>query len=203
MIKKWRKSHDEGGAFGALLTDLSKAFDCLPHKLLIAKLHAYGVDILSLKLLHSCLTEQKQGVELNGTCSLWSENIFGVPQGSILGQLLFKLFSCNLFQFSPDLDITNYTDDNTPQSTNKNVNKLLHDIEKMLDTLFKWFTNNLMKANPEKSHLLTNSAQEIQINVGGMAISNGKCEHSYKKQIVWKHGTNWPFYALMLRTKLY
>ena len=53
MIEKWRKSLDAGGAFGALLTDLSKAFDCLPHELLITKLHAYRVDIPSLKLLHS------------------------------------------------------------------------------------------------------------------------------------------------------
>ena len=46
----------------------------------------------------------------------------------------------------------------------------------MSDTLFKWFTDNLLKANPEKSHLLTNSAQEIHINIGGMAIFNSKCE---------------------------
>ena len=64
MIEKWRKSLDAGGAFGALLTDLSKAFYCLPHDLLIAKLHAYGVDIPSLKLLHSHLTKRKQKVKL-------------------------------------------------------------------------------------------------------------------------------------------
>ena len=46
----------------------------------------------------------------------------------------------------------------------------------MSNTLFKWFTNNLLKANPQKSHLLTNSAQEIQINIGGMTICNSKCE---------------------------
>ena len=52
MIEKWRKSLDEGGTFGTLLSNLSKAFDYLPNELLIAKLHTYGVDIPSLKLLH-------------------------------------------------------------------------------------------------------------------------------------------------------
>ena len=79
-----------------------------------------------------------------------------------------------LIPIVPDLDITNYADDNTPHSTNINLNKVLHDLEKNSNTLFKWFTNNLLKADPEKSDLLTNSAQEIQINIGGMAISNSK-----------------------------
>ena len=176
MIEKWRKFLDAGGAFGALLTDLSKAFDCLPHELLIAKLHAYGVDVPSLKLLHSYLTKRKQRVTLNDTYSSWSEILFGVPQGSILGPLLFNIFLCDLFQFFPDVDIVNYADDNTPHSSNINLNKVLHDLEKISDTLFKCFTDNLLKANPEKSHLLTNSAQEIQINIGEIAISSSKCE---------------------------
>ena len=134
------------------------------------------VDIPSLKLLHTYLTNRTQRVKLNGTYSSWSEIIFGVPQGSILGPLLFNIFLCDLLQFFPDLDITNYADDNTPHSTNINLNKVLHDLEKMSDTLFKWFTDNLLKANPEKSHLLTNSAQEIQMNIGGMGVSNSKCE---------------------------
>ena len=159
-----------------MLTDLSKAFNCLPHELLIAKLHAYGVAVPSLKLLHSYLTKRKQRVKLNGTYISWSEILFGAPQGSILGPLLFNIFLCDLFQFSPDVDIAKNVDDNTPHSSNKNLNKILHDLEKISDTLFKWFTDNLLKANPEKSHLLTNSAQEIQINIGKIAISNSKCE---------------------------
>ena len=161
MLDKWRKSLDEGGAFGPPLTDLFKAYGCLPHELLIAKLHAYGVDIPSLKLLHSYLTKRKQRVKLNDAYSSWSEIIFGFPQGFILGPLLFNIFLCDLFQFFPDLDITNYADNNPLHSTNINLNKVLHDLEKMSDTLFKWFTDNLLKANPEKSHFLTNSAQEI------------------------------------------
>ena len=115
-------------------------------------------------------------MKLNGTYSWWSEIIFGVPQGFILGPFLFNIYLCDIYQFFLDLDITNYADNNTPHSNNINLNKVLHDIQKMSDTLFKWFTDNLIKANPEKSHLLTNSAQEIQINIGRMAISNSKCE---------------------------
>ena len=59
LIEKWKKSVDNGGAFGALLTDLSKGFDCLPHELLIAKLDVYGFDKSSLKLIHSYLSNRK------------------------------------------------------------------------------------------------------------------------------------------------
>ena len=97
LIEKWRKSVDNGGAFGALLTDLSKAFDCLPHELLIAKLDAYGFDKSSLKLIHSYLSNGKQRV--NDRYDLWGEILFGVPQGSILGLLLFNIFIRNVSLF--------------------------------------------------------------------------------------------------------
>ena len=125
MIEKWRESSDQGGAYGALLTDLSKAFDCLPHDLLIAKLHAYGLDTKSLKLMLSYLTNRKQRVKISDTYSSWSKILFRVPQGSILGPLLFNFFICDLFLFLPRFDIANYADDNTPYSTNNNIVDIL------------------------------------------------------------------------------
>ena len=89
--------------FGGLLTDLSKAFDCLPHDLLIAKLHAYGLDMPSLELLHFYLTKRRQRVKIDNTYSSWSGILFGVPQGSILGPPLFNIFLWDLFLLYPKL----------------------------------------------------------------------------------------------------
>ena len=63
MIEKWKESVDSGGAFGALMTDLSKAFDCLHHKLLITKLDAYGFDIKSVKLIQNTFQTENKGLK--------------------------------------------------------------------------------------------------------------------------------------------
>ena len=177
MIKKWRESLDQGGAYGALLTDLSKAFDCLSHDLLIAKLHAYGLDIKSLRLMYSYLTNRKQRVKINDTYSSWSEILFGVPQGSILGPLLFNIFICDVFRFIPYFDITNYAHDNTPYSANNNIVDVLNNLKLQANILDKWFKDNYMKANPGKYHLLLSATEETNtLNIEDICINGSKCE---------------------------
>ena len=112
MIEKLRESLDSAGG-AALLTDLSKAFDCLPHGLLIVKLHAYGIKKGSLNLLFSYLKNRKYIVRLNNTYNEWIDVLFGVPQGSILRPLSFNIFLCDLFLFLHDILVENYADDNT------------------------------------------------------------------------------------------
>ena len=97
MIEKWKKSVDNGGVFGALLTDLSKAFDCILHDLIIAKLEAYGFHIDALKLIHDYLSNRKQRVKVNDAYSSWKDMFHGVPKGFILGSLLFNIHLCDLF----------------------------------------------------------------------------------------------------------
>ena len=119
MIEKFKKSLDQGGGYATLLTDLSKAFDCLPHDLIIAKLHAYGFDKASLRLMHSSLTDRYQKVKINNSYSLWSLIKHRVPQGSILVPILFKVFLCDVFFMLDNTDIASYADDNTPYSGGK------------------------------------------------------------------------------------
>ena len=177
MIEKWRESLDQGGAYGALLTDLSKAFDFLPHDLLTAKLHAYGLDTKSLKQMLSYLKNRKRRVKINDTYSSWSKILFGVPQGSILGPLSFNIFICDLFDFLPNLDIVNYADDNTPYSANNNMMDTLSNLKLQSNTLNKWFKDNYMHANPRKYHLLLSATEEANtLNIEDVCINSSKCE---------------------------
>ena len=97
MTEKWRKCLDENKVVGAVLMDLSKAFDSLPHDLLIAKLHAYGFSNETLMILVSYLTGLKQRVKNNNMFNFFKQIISGVSQGSILGPILFNIFINDIF----------------------------------------------------------------------------------------------------------
>ena len=142
MIEKWKKCLDRNGACRALLPDLSKAFDCLPLSLLIAKLHAYGFDKTSIEYLKDYLNHLKQKIKINMTFSNWTNILHGVLQGSILGPLIFNVFLCDLFLFKPNIDLICYADDNTPLAMGSSQLSVAESV-----TL--WFRNNCMKMNPD------------------------------------------------------
>ena len=83
LLQKWQKELGSSGIVGTILMDLSKAYDCLPHDLIIAKLEAYGLDTNSLRFLFDYLSCRKQRTKMGSAYSNWSEVFRGIPQGSI------------------------------------------------------------------------------------------------------------------------
>ena len=97
ILEKWKSVVDNKSNFGAVLSDLPRALDCLPHDLLLAKLNTYGFSLLALKLVQSYLSNRKQRTKINSEFSSWEEILFGLPQRSILGPLWFNIILCDLF----------------------------------------------------------------------------------------------------------
>ena len=92
LIEKWKSSLDQKGYAGFILMDLSKAFDTIDYDLLLAKLHAYGFDRQALSLIKSYLKDRWQRTKINTAYSSWAQLLLGVPQGSVLGPLLFNIY---------------------------------------------------------------------------------------------------------------
>ena len=150
MTEKWKKCLDSNGACEALLTDLSKALTCLPHSLLIAKLNAYGFDKTSTENLKDYLSHRKQKIKINKTFSNWTNILHGVPQGFILGPLIFTVFLYDLFLFKPNIDLVSYADDNTPFAMGGSSElEVINEIKSVVESLTLWFRNNCMKVNPD------------------------------------------------------
>ena len=177
MIERWRQSIDKNGKCGSLLTDLSKAFDCLDHNLMIAKLNEYGFDYNAVKLVHSYLTNRYQRVKVNSCHSSWTEIINGVPQGSILGPLIFNIYLSDLFLFFKDSHLASYADDNTPYACETHMDLVLEKLQLDSKYLIQWVKDNSLKANANKFHLLLNEPNSnISIHVDNLEIFSSNCE---------------------------
>ena len=172
MTEKWQASVDGGCQAGALLTDLLKAFDCIDHELLIAKLYAYGFEKNSLYCINSYLKERKQRTKINSSYSPFAEILFGVSQVSILGPHPFNIYICELYFENSDIDIANYVDDNTSYACSSGLDFVIFKLQKNTKRIFRCFHNNNLISNAEKSHLIVSSKGILKIQVSSCSIRN-------------------------------
>ena len=162
ILLNWQKSLDNKGVVGAVLMDLSKAFDTLPHDLLIAKLACYGLSKPSLNLIHSFLSHRHQRVKIGDKFSNWKQIGLGVPQGSILGPLLFNIFLNDLFLFILESDICNFADDNTLSSCDLSYYVVKYTLKADAIRALEWFKTNSLVANPEKFQMLILGYNDVE-----------------------------------------
>jgi len=153
-VEDWRLALDQGKYVGALLMDLSKAFDVIPHGLLVAKLRAYGYGTPCITLILNYLSYRSQRVRINNVRSTWNDITKGVPQGSILGPTLFNVFMNDIFYTITDCPLYNYADDNTVSYSCDSASELKITLEKYGNEMTDWFTRNGMSANPDKYQVI-------------------------------------------------
>ena len=144
-MSRHQSAVDNKKTFGVLLTDLFKAFDCLSHELLLAKLHAYRFRISALTLAYSYLKNRKQRTKIISAYSCWEEILFGVPHESIQEPSLFNIFLCDLFYMMSDTNFASYADDNTPYVSADTIHEFIKRLETASLKSFKWFADNKMK----------------------------------------------------------
>ena len=168
LIENWKCQLDEGGFGGAVLMDLSKAFDTINHELLLAKLHAYGFSENALQIINSYLSNRWQRVKINSTFSSWKELTKGVPQGSVIGPLLFNIYINDLFFTDDNISICNFADDTTFFSCNESLEEVIRQLECNSQLAISWFESNYMKLNTDKCHLIVagNKFEQIWVKVG-------------------------------------
>ena len=161
----------------AVLADLLKAVGCLSHDLLIAKLHAIGFNLKSLKVIHAYLNDKIQVTKVGSFYSETLQIIYGVPQGSILGPRLFTVNLIDLFLGEHyKSDFSNYANDTAPYNCGSTFFETISDLEITLDNLFNWLYYNKFKANASKCHLFLSPFNAKSINIKSSVIDGSSSE---------------------------
>ena len=148
-LKNWLKCLDKSGVAGNVLIDLRKAYNFLPHDLLLAKLSAYGFDESAITLIASY-----QHVKIGSTFSSYLEILGGAPQGSILGLILFNVFINDFIFFIQETEVSNFADDTTLYSCSPNFEESTLKLSNGTHLILNRFRINSMVENPTKFQIM-------------------------------------------------
>ena len=139
MIENWKNALDNKKVTSALSMDLPKAFDCLQHDLIIAKLHAYGFEMQALKLIYSYLSNRFQSVRVKDTYSSANKVKSGVPQGTLLGVIPFNIQFNDIFEIIDEAELYNCADDNNLSAIGDSAIEAKNILKQETTVFLEWF----------------------------------------------------------------
>ena len=164
LVDKIKNSIDNGEMTCGIFVDLSKAFDTVNHKILLEKLNHYGFRGKANQLLASYLTNRKQFVEINNHKSSYRPITCGVPQGSVLGPLLFLIYINDLPNCCPLGDTRIFADDTNVLFSSKNADDILRKGQVIMEQMNNWFVANKLTLNAKKSSFIIFKSTRSKIN---------------------------------------
>ena len=177
VTDSWHRAIDESKFTAAAFLDISKAFDCVNHDILLSKLACHGVLDHSLVWFTSYLSCRRQKVCMQGLSSMWGEIHVGVPQGSILGPLLFSIYMNDLPTVVQFCELYLYADDMEMHCSNANLAGAEYDMQQNIHSVNSWLYVNLLTVSIRKSNvMLIGSLQELRnydlcVTVDGKQLS--------------------------------
>jgi hypothetical protein len=194
VVREILNNFEENKITSVTLLDLSKAFDSISHPLLIEKLKLYGVSDKVLNFIYTYLLNRKQAVKVNGNLSDYRVVNRGVPQGSIIGPLLFVIYINdlpNVMQVSPVL----YADDTTLVMGHKNLETLIYDKDIEIGKMTNWFKENKLTINHDKT-------ENILFSLNKNVTIHNKCNYIKLLGMYIDCGLTWSVHIDHLISKL-
>ena len=187
ITNAWLSHINNGKAVGVVFIDLTKAFDLINHDILLQKLKLYGLSEPAISFFKSYLSNRTQSVSLNGVISSKKDNRRGVPQGSILGPLLFSLYINDLPLSVKNAICDLFADDTSLQYASFDINDIEHNLNRSMNAITDWCRDNDMLVHPDKTEsMLICSRQKRQIisrDKLNIFVNNNPINQVKKKEI--------------------
>ena len=187
ITEDWVKSIDDGEYIGLVMLDLRKAFDTVNHNIIIDKLPNFGMNDHVIKWFRSYLNDRSHITGVNGSMSNDQKSLCGIPQGSILGPLLFILYVNELPKYVNNVKVSMYADDTAIYYSSKDVNDIVRIMNNDLNNVDNWLASNKLSLNVNKTHfMLIGTPQklahlcndDLNVNIKGNRLQRvNHCKH--------------------------